>query len=306
MYVMRNSEEISDAYGFAETAHAYAAPVAGPLGGYAPDHLGHVAHSGGSAQHQQISIQQNSSSAGSFGPLFRELRRALGLTLPTAASFSGTRIDVIVALERGDLSALPPWPETVQVVSRLTGLAQIDPNPVLALIYQEMSRSHYAVADAEEATARSVQPVMGTPLPTMVTTWTADDADAPAFVRNQAQQRSRIPPPPPARAHDDESTLLQRGKDALGGLIASARGISGTGRMVVLSAVLIAAGGTIAQGSAFRASLATLQTPIERLLRGAESYLIWRSAPVKDGLRWISVEDPRSRRGDKLKVKPSV
>jgi hypothetical protein len=40
-----------------------------------------------------------------------------------------------------------------------------------------------------------------------------------------------------------------------------------------------------------------------KLMRGAQDYLLHRAAPVREGLRWIEVDDPRSRRGDKLATK---
>ena len=55
-----------------------------------------------------------------------------------------------------------------------------------------------------------------------------------------------------------------------------------------------------AQGSSLQASLATLHPPLVKLMRGAQDYLLHRAAPVREGLRWIEVDDPRSRRGDKL------
>ena len=54
------------------------------------------------------------------------------------------------------------------------------------------------------------------------------------------------------------------------------------------------------QTSVLEAAVARLPPPMKRLVRGAQNYVIVQLAPVRDGLRWIDVPDPRSRRGDKL------
>jgi hypothetical protein len=40
---------------------------------------------------------------------------------------------------------------------------------------------------------------------------------------------------------------------------------------------------------------------ISRLFGSLQDYLLTRNAPVRNGFRWIEVEDPRSRKGDKLR-----
>ena len=89
--------------------------------------------------------------AAAFALLFRDLRRALGLSLPAAAARVGTRVDVISALESGDVRRLPPWSETVRIVSRYTGLAGVDPRPVLELIERELAECNRASAAVEDA-----------------------------------------------------------------------------------------------------------------------------------------------------------
>lgn len=63
-----------------------------------------------------------------------------------------------------------------------------------------------------------------------------------------------------------------------------------------LPAILCA---TLAQAS-MRSGVADLPSPLIRLVQSANDFMVWHLAPVRDGLRWIEVEDPRSRRGDKL------
>ena len=57
------------------------------------------------------------------------------------------------------------------------------------------------------------------------------------------------------------------------------------------------------QTSVLEAAVAQLPPPVKRIVRGAQNYVIVQFAPVRDGLRWIDVPDPRSRRSDKLRTK---
>jgi hypothetical protein len=51
--------------------------------------------------------------------------------------------------------------------------------------------------------------------------------------------------------------------------------------------------GTVASGP-------VLPAPLRRLVQAIDNYIIWYRAPTRDGLRWIEVDDPRSRRADRL------
>ncbi len=56
------------------------------------------------------------------------------------------------------------------------------------------------------------------------------------------------------------------------------------------------------QTSVLEAAVAQLPPSVARIVRGAQNYVIVQFAPMRDGLRWIDVPDPRSRRGDKLQT----
>ena len=56
----------------------------------------------------------------------------------------------------------------------------------------------------------------------------------------------------------------------------------------------------ITQSAVLEAAVSKLPPSITRFVRGAQNYVIVQLAPVRDGLRWIDVSDPRTRRGDKL------
>lgn len=208
----------------------------------------------------------------SVGAMFVELRRALQLSLADVASLLGTRIDVIAALEAGDVERLPPWPETARIVSGFTGLAGIDPRPVLGVLRAEIEHA-FALQDEQDQAEARQGGVMS-------------DAKAQA---SAAIGRARG-----ALASTPLASL------ALKARALTARVPSAGRRAAITVVVLFLVATFFAKGSALQASLATLQPPIERLMKGAQDYLLWRAAPVREGLRWIEVDDPRTRKADRL------
>jgi hypothetical protein len=57
-----------------------------------------------------------------------------------------------------------------------------------------------------------------------------------------------------------------------------------------------------AQPRALRDAIAVLPASISQPVLGGLDALAVRLAPRRDGLRWIDVSDPRSRKADKLHV----
>src|SRR3990170_2806236 len=171
----------------------------------------------------------SASAAAESAGLFRDLRRVLKLSLPQIALRLGSRIEVIEALETGNARRLPPWPETVRVVTAFTGLARIDPRPVLAIIHDEMVLA---------AAARR------------------RDAENPG--------RKRL--------------LL----------------------LLLAGGAPLLLGTALARPGMLEATVSALPSPLARLVRGIEDYALQHMAPTHDGLKWIEVDDPRTRRTDKL------
>jgi hypothetical protein len=58
----------------------------------------------------------------------------------------------------------------------------------------------------------------------------------------------------------------------------------------------------LTQTAVLEAAVAKLPPSVARMVRGAQNYVIVQFAPVRDGLRWIDVPDPRTRRSDKLRT----
>jgi Helix-turn-helix domain len=183
------------------------------------------------------------------GGFFRDLRRNFRLSQPEVAGRLATRIDIIAALEAGDVRNLPPWPETCRIVRTYTGFVGLDPRPILRLI---------------------------------------------EILQTSA---GRSPMPAQDYADEDESLLSA----AVEGLRQAWHGPLGqAARILVAAAIPVALVVLLTQTSVLEAAVSRLPPPVARIVRGAQNYVIVQLAPVHDGMRWIDVPDPRSRRGDKL------
>ncbi len=63
--------------------------------------------------------------------VFSQMRKALNLSVEAVALRLDTSLNVIQALERGDVRALPPWRETERVTRRFADLLRLDARPIL-------------------------------------------------------------------------------------------------------------------------------------------------------------------------------
>jgi hypothetical protein len=186
--------------------------------------------------------------AAQIAHFFRDLRRNFRFSQPEAARRLGTNIDIIAALEAGDVSSLPPWPETCRIVQAYTGFARLDSVPVLRLI--EMLQIRIG--------------------------------------------RSSSPP----QDYEDERGIAGR---MFGGFKNAWNGGVGRGLGVLVAmSIPVAIVVLVTQTAVLEAAVAKLPPPMARIVRGAQNFIIVQLAPVRDGLRWIDVPDPRTRRGDKL------
>jgi transcriptional regulator with XRE-family HTH domain len=191
---------------------------------------------------------QGKSMALEVGKFFRDLRQAFHLSQAQAAQRIATRIDIIAALEAGQVRALPPWPETCRIVRAYTALAGLDPRPALL----------------------SLEILL------------ASDVRAPA------------PRPRPRKR------VLAA---AAAGLREVWEGHFGqAARALFVITVPVALILLVTQTSVLEAAVAKLPPSVARIVRGAQNYVIVQLAPVRDGLRWIDVPDPRTRRSDKLQT----
>jgi hypothetical protein len=173
---------------------------------------------------------------------------------------------------------LPAWPETARIVTIYTGIAGIDPRSVLGLIRREMG------AAATPVTAQAVPPPRKPASQRFAELKRSAGGGAARLSTRLAQ----------SAVWDAVSDYAERVGELIGRFPIDGRR---TGLLALLLLVLAVSFG---YGNSLQASLATLHPPIARLMRGAQDYLLLRSAPVRDGLRWIQVDDPRTRRSDRL------
>ncbi|WP_424957442.1 helix-turn-helix domain-containing protein [Hyphomicrobium sp. 1Nfss2.1] len=210
--------------------------------------------------------------AADISRFFHDLRGALGLSPMQAAQALSTRVDIIAALEAGQVQALPLWPETCRIVRSYAGLAGLDPRPVLHILEQLFVAAPRAQVS---------QPAPRRPLIRNINLGGQSSAPIIKAIggsgKRAAQAARRV-----SRVVNDHA-----GRPGMA-LFTVTLGIA----MIVL----------ITQTSVLEAAVSQLPPSMKRIVRGAQNYVIVRFAPVRDGLRWIDVPDPRTRRGDKLQT----
>ncbi len=231
--------------------------------------------------------------------LFAELRHALGLTRHDLAARLATSGAVIEALESGDERGLPPWPETVRIVSLYLGLAGIDARPVLNVI--EAQRRAAEAPRLAPPTSAVAAPVRAAAPP-----------GRNALVRVAAAPPRPVPAVPASRAEEAETGGLvsrlaaaaARVRAGARGRVDAARGLLG-GRAMRRSLAALGAAAALALlawSSMLQTAVVKLAPAVAGAMRYGYEFVLVQVAPQRDGLRWIEVADPRSRRGDKLQI----
>ncbi len=71
-------------------------------------------------------------------------------------------------------------------------------------------------------------------------------------------------------------------------------------RMMALLLAGLALAGSISAPNLLQASVSSLASPFHGVSRQVDDFRLVNSAPMREGLRWIEVSDPRDRRTDKL------
>ncbi len=194
---------------------------------------------------------------------FRDLRKFLGITQHQAAVQLLTHVQIIDALENGDVRFLPPWPETTRIVMGYAAWAKIDGRPILGALAALQSgtvprrplpdRNAAAYAHMQQSVVKLRQ--AGVVL-------VAGAKRLPQEAMNQARER-------PARTFYAVS--------------------------LPLCIVLMMLNTSVLQGA-----VNVVSAPVAKVATGLRETLAVQFAPVREGLRWIEVDDPRSRRSDKM------
>jgi hypothetical protein len=197
---------------------------------------------------------------------FRDLRAAFRLSQVQTAERLSTRVDIICALETADVLSLPPWPECCRIVRTYTGPVGLDPRPILHSLETLLA---IAGQNPKPAPKRSLIPQLGR--------------------RKQPQQR--------AQKGSEEDSALATISARLAPFMPGR-----AGRVLFAIAVPVGLLVLLSQTSVLEAAVAQLPPSVARIVRGAQDYVTLELAPIRDGMRWIDVRDPRSRRSDKLRT----
>jgi len=234
--------------------------------------------------HAQGGTQAAFIMAAEVGRFFQDLRRALRLSEIDAARRLATRPDILAALETGNIGGLPPWPETCRIVRTYTGFAGLDPRPVLFSLEQLRGAAMSAPAARRGS---------GFSMPRMPDLMALKQSVS-ALARMPRRAPAPVPAPAPAArpAYQPEPAAAPRRQHQ-----------HQTARRVLFGLSLpVALLMLLTQTSVLEAAVSRMPSPMARFVRGAQEYIAVKMAPVRNGMRWIEVDDPRSRRGDKLQT----
>ena len=232
-------------------------------------------------------------------PLLSGVRKAQGQSEAMLAGRLGTSADVVRALEAGQLASLPPWPETHRIVEKWLADAGFDPRPALVNLERVFAarssvpaakpagpsyRGQSGAAHRHGNGAKSLSRLSG------------EVGDTGGRSRRALLSLLR---PPRLRLDAARRALSRRPS-----LFSVGFGLppSRSARILALVIVLVVLGGTASQTQVVAGALAKLPAPAERAVRSISDFFAVRFAPLRQGHRWIEVDDPRSRRGDKLRI----
>ena len=275
-----------------------------PVGGY--ERARPVSARLDSAQNAQIA-----ESRALIGQFFIDLRRTLRLTLPQAAEYLQVRPEVIEALETGYVEHLPEWQDTSAIVMTYTSMAGINGRPALNAI-GSLIAYFSSVAPArqpsiserlQEQALLQYQPQQ--PFPQVQT---FQPRPKPAGLPGRSHAVAQAVP----REHSQPSRAARI--QAAGNFMRAGSAIANGARRLpqealnqvrrrpqrALYALSLPLGFLLLMmhSSIFE----TVSRPFGSAVRWVSSYFQEHYGPVRDGLRYIEVDDPRSRRGDKLRI----
>ncbi len=230
-----------------------------------------------------------------LGFLLRDMRLALPMTPGELALRLGTTIDVIMTLEQGRLRALPNWDETQRIVGGLCALHHVDPWPILNRILEQTSPTQYGAPPARGPGALKRAP--NHPATVGAPAISAQEAHAaPRTVPRQRQHQSA----PKAAKRAKPAKEPRRWRRRLFGRGSGRVLMAVAGPMVMIAAL---AWTVQAQPRALRSAIDVLPASVSSpVLAGLDS-LAARLSPRRDGMRWIEVADPSTRKADKLEVR---
>jgi len=260
------------------------------------------------------SLQAQAESRALIARFFIDLRQALRLTVPQAAHYLAVRPEFVEALETGQVEHLPAWSETSAIIMTYTSMAGVNGRPVLSAVGNLLTLLSVPAAPQNQFPAivqrrQGLQPQL---------TYEGHGAyQQPAYVAPRAQPQPQAYPmrqlPPPAN---------RSGSDGSGSrLAASSRNLMRAGSAIADGArrfpqEAIRSVRARPQRALYALSLplglllitmhssifSTVAKPFNVAVQWVSSYMQEHYGPIRDGMRYIEVDDPRTRRADKLRI----
>ncbi|MEQ1671006.1 MAG: helix-turn-helix domain-containing protein [Hyphomicrobium sp.] len=215
--------------------------------------------------HAAAPAAASAQSRANIARLFFDLRAALQATPQQAAAQLMTRPETVLALETGHFEAMPHWPEAARIVMAYTALAGIDGRPVLSAMAEVLRES----AASQPAPPQAALPAQGHHHFPVDRLRQAGSALAHGAIRLPADALKQV---------------RERPERALYAV------------SLPLGIVLL-----LLNTSALQAAFDHVPRPVARMAQDVRQFFQEKFAPVREGMRWIEVDDPRRRRGDKLR-----
>ena len=211
---------------------------------------------------------------------FGRMRADLRLTVPALARRIGIDVATINNFESGAVDGLPPWHETVRIVEAYAAMLGTDPSRILSrlLVHQPIT----------SVRTDPTHPVGALPLPLPLPV-SAQRSTNVAVSDRAAQRTSQATETKSNAAAEKRKRSMRRLRRTLT--------LGGTAAAVVVLGLSIQS-----SPRALYALADVMPSAMQLPLRAGAEYLVLNSAPSHDGLKWIDVGDPRTRKGDKLRV----
>ncbi len=128
--------------------------------------------------------------------IFREMRRASGMSAQQMAARLATPIETIEALENGALLALPEWPELGRIVTTYATQLGLDSRPILRRLEGQLVANKRASAVASQAPPAPTAPSQA---PASPPSTRAAGLPIPPSAKPSSPPSPPSPPPPPSR-----------------------------------------------------------------------------------------------------------
>ena len=248
-----------------------------------------------------------------LGTIFREMRRAMGVSRERIAGRLATSVETIDVLESGDLLALPEWSEVSRVVTAYTAQLGLDSRPILRRMKGQISALKPGKAeDAGLQAGVGAPPEIPVPPPhsanpfeTVSPEPVSPGAAAPAAdagPQTQAPDGAAVDANFMPEAPPEHSAPAEEERSA--GAAGLKSRISGLARAAVNWLVLLGLVGALGYGLWFASqnpkivwsAVDSLPDPLPRAMRGA-----WELVrPLDEPEVRPQVFDPDNRKSDKL------